>query len=497
MFRKKGIIIVLVGVGILTFCFGGVEPVYASNQDKIDKAKKILEKHMENLKGDMTGKIKEFPRKGFYPYYLTRVNIIVSKDEFPKKGERIPWSLWGIYTWMPSIVNSISDALAKDDNLDESKLVSKSSGKAIYINERRIKDLKPEELAAVILWEMVLMAQRLGYEYRGAYYFTKPAKKYPVFDVHLPPYFVPAGILNMANLYGSLPKPLDEKVVRIIGSSPTIEYPGNGDPAFWKMPKSKKYEARKIKGKWQTRKVDGPDKKDKGEWKPISSLFDLWGSLPPERTIPQKFGIEGNYAYCMGRMDKVNDYIDWINNTWGGDIPKIDHANVFSIKGVYRTSPHSGFSLGGESFRIETSGMSAPPLKFKLGSSVWGVFTGFFSEYPPDVIDKLDLGVDIEIGYYWADYVEEENGWRQDGNDSSVGYKIAVKAKYPLTENFHIKGDIGYRGLKMDNFDVNFVSPGNPLVELDYSGWFVGIAILYNWDDQIKIENKLEGGKKE
>jgi hypothetical protein len=193
--------------------------------------------------------------------------------------------------------------------------------------------------------------------------------------------------------------------------------------------------------------------------------------------IDQRFGIEVYGILSEVKMKEANEYIRWINETWRGYIPKLDASAGFMLKGRYKNSPNSGIYLGGEFFLTQIRGEIAV-YTFEMRSSVTGFPIGFFVEYPVGI---LTLGMELETGYYQASYVEKENSWQQRGSDSSWSYRISMMLRCNITRNFSFLTKAGYRGLKMDDFGIHFIKPGEPPVEMDYSGWFTMIGIMYSW----------------
>jgi len=178
-------------------------------------------------------------------------------------------------------------------------------------------------------------------------------------------------------------------------------------------------------------------------------------------------------------MSAANNYIAWINSTWSGTISKMDTANGFSVRAVYRVNPFIGFGIGYERFWAEASGWHMMGF-YKMETSTDGALAVVSIRYPV-VPQRIFFNGEFALGYYFANLKESENAWKQKGTDAAPGVRVEGKLNFVLTKYFSIVAGGGYRFLKTDNFGINFFSPGNPKAEMDYSGWFVGGGISVTW----------------
>ena len=193
----------------------------------------------------------------------------------------------------------------------------------------------------------------------------------------------------------------------------------------------------------------------------------------------QRWEIMGEFERSWLSMTAANNYISWINTTWGGNISKINTADGFSVRAIYRITPIIGIGLGYERFWAEASGSHSMGA-YKMETSADGVLTIFSVRYPV-AASRFSFNGEFAFGYYFADFKESENSWEQKGDDSAPGFRLEGKAYLAITKNISVVAGVGYRYLKMDNFGINFFSPGHPKAELDYSGWFAGSGISVDW----------------
>lgn len=201
-------------------------------------------------------------------------------------------------------------------------------------------------------------------------------------------------------------------------------------------------------------------------------------TIEQEKAV-QRWEIMGEYERSWISMSAANNYISWINATWGGNISKINTADGFSIRAIYRITPIIGAGLGYERFWAEASGSHSMGA-YKLETSADGALAIFSVRYPI-AASRFSFNGEFALGYYFANLKESENSWSQQGDDSAIGFRLEAKASFAVTKNISIAAGGGYRHVKMDDFGINFFSPGHPKAEMDYSGWFAGGGISVGW----------------
>lgn len=213
---------------------------------------------------------------------------------------------------------------------------------------------------------------------------------------------------------------------------------------------------------------------------PDASRADTLSSFTIEQEkAGQRWEIMGEYEKSWISMTAANNYISWINTTWGGNISKINTADGFSVRAIYRITPIIGVGLGYERFQAEASGSHSMGT-YKIETSADGALAIFSVRYPV-AASRFSFNGEFALGYYFANLKESENSWAQQGDDSAPGFRLEGKACFAITKNISVVAGGGYRYLKMDSFGINFFSPGHPKAELDYSGWFAGGGISIGW----------------
>lgn len=200
----------------------------------------------------------------------------------------------------------------------------------------------------------------------------------------------------------------------------------------------------------------------------------------PPSCCDSNWYLGGEFIFSDIKMDAINDYVSWINTTWTGNIDDLDYATGFSVYLDYFFNDIIGLELGYERIEADASGIYAGG-SFGVDTSVDGVTASLLLRHKIGN-GNFSFGARIGAGYYSADYKEYDSGVLfQEDDDSAMGFKASVSSNYCLTENISIYLSGGYRFLEFDGFDKTFVSPGNPPVELDFSGLFATGGLTFNW----------------
>lgn len=187
-------------------------------------------------------------------------------------------------------------------------------------------------------------------------------------------------------------------------------------------------------------------------------------------------------------MDALNGYIDWINTTADGTV---DHINHYWRYGFGIELPLSnGFyaGLGYERIEVDAEGTTtfmATTNNFSIDLEVDGgeIYVG---KVWPQIAGPLAAEIIAGAGYYVSDYTERENGYDISGDDKKPGFRLGGGLAYGITKNLALSVDVNYRWLKFDKYEdgddvITFVSPGNPPVEVDFSGMTVNGKIRWRF----------------
>jgi len=196
---------------------------------------------------------------------------------------------------------------------------------------------------------------------------------------------------------------------------------------------------------------------------------------PPER----RYRLAAHYVASRPRMEALNDYITWINTDWSGDISQLRTLQGLDVEGIVMLAPHLGVGAG---YRMVTGSADGRSLGGAFGVDITshGGYVLALAEWPVGAT-RFRAGGEIRFGYARADYAESEESWKQTGNASAFEAAAGVRAGWALTDHWSIDAVAGYRGLTFDDFDVRWVSPGDPPVELDLSGFSLSLGLGYAW----------------
>ena len=85
----------------------------------------------------------------------------------------------------------------------------------------------------------------------------------------------------------------------------------------------------------------------------------------------------------------------------------------------------------------------------------------------------------VQVGYYRSTYEERENGYRVSGDDHSWGACLLASLMWHVSDQVSLTLSGGYRWLEFDDYGVEWVSPGTPEVEADFSGALLNAALVF------------------
>ena len=186
------------------------------------------------------------------------------------------------------------------------------------------------------------------------------------------------------------------------------------------------------------------------------------------------FGAGADYNILFPALEELNDYFDWINTTYRGDIDYLTSMQGFSIEGRYMFNPYVGLGAG---FRLLTGSTS--------GNHIWGDFNtkvttrgGFImaiGEWSPGS-GRLSLGGECSLGYSGVLYSQSEE---PDQTDAGIESRAGIRLGYRLFDELSVDIGAGYQSLTFDDFDINWLSPGNPSPIIDLGGFTVDIGLKY------------------
>lgn len=172
-------------------------------------------------------------------------------------------------------------------------------------------------------------------------------------------------------------------------------------------------------------------------------------------------------------MDGLNDYTGWINDSFSGGIEDIDSYWQFNSSLEYFFRRDLSLGIGYEFLTADTDGtlyFLGTPHHFEVELEVDGLELFVTKSWPFKSIPSIQLATSAGIGYYWSTYREAEDGYRVSGDDESWGVKLAGDVRWTIARHVSLAFEAGYRWLDFDDYGVQWVSPGHPEVETDFSG---------------------------
>ncbi|MBS3764606.1 MAG: hypothetical protein KGZ25_15010, partial [Planctomycetes bacterium] len=177
-------------------------------------------------------------------------------------------------------------------------------------------------------------------------------------------------------------------------------------------------------------------------------------AIEPETGSPRDISLRVSAGAGWPEMDAVNDYADWINDTWGGSVDPIKYHESYRLGLEYPLGENWFAGLAYERLEAETDGtVSLPPpdRHFKLDLSVDGAELVLRRVWPR-AVGPVDLEAVLGAGYYKSHYIEEEDGYRVRGDDDALGLRGGVGLNWRATERLDIILLASYRYLKFDRY---------------------------------------------
>lgn len=174
------------------------------------------------------------------------------------------------------------------------------------------------------------------------------------------------------------------------------------------------------------------------------------------------------------KMNRLNDYSSWINRTSAGSVDDVEYYAIYRVGLEYFLRPGLSLGVAYEFLDAETDGTTyfmGAGRHFEIDLETRGV-VGFIrkSIYPLGARIPVAISGTASAGYYWSSYVETEPGYRASGDDGAWGAEAALGLWWSPCRHVAVGVEAGYRWLKFDGYGVNWVSPGTPNVEADYTG---------------------------
>ncbi|MCF7854407.1 MAG: hypothetical protein K9N51_06390 [Candidatus Pacebacteria bacterium] len=200
------------------------------------------------------------------------------------------------------------------------------------------------------------------------------------------------------------------------------------------------------------------------------------------------FRLTAGAGIGFPNMDDINDYVDWINDSFGGSIDTIDQYYSYRVQLDYPIYPNLRLGLAYDRMDAETDGaleFMGDVHHFEMDLEVEGGELYLENEWPR-LIGPCSVRVGAGIGYYWSDYIEKEDSYRASGDDENWGTRLSTGITWHALKCLDIMLDGEYRWLEFSDYedggrDLRFVSPGNPPVEVDLSGFAIRLGVAWRF----------------
>ncbi len=178
------------------------------------------------------------------------------------------------------------------------------------------------------------------------------------------------------------------------------------------------------------------------------------------------------------KMDALNGYYDYLNETWTGSIDEITSNSGFWIQASYPVNTH--FSIGIEYVHhtFNSDGFLQSQASDYSSENTFNNYS-LVGVYSPSLGTNLDANLSVGIGLSQADYTETEGTFVLSGDSSTLGFQTSGGLSYNLSKSIGINGSIGYRVAKFDDYsnDINFFDATNSKVKVDFSGMYTRFGI--------------------
>ena len=195
----------------------------------------------------------------------------------------------------------------------------------------------------------------------------------------------------------------------------------------------------------------------------------------------QGLTISGGFQVSSVSMKTINNYIDFLNITWLGDVAGFDWNTGFRVSLGWRFSPHIEVGAAFERQEASTSGRLVLPMSQYTSEHILSMYGIYITGMTREVVPRLRLTGQFGLGYYVATYRETEDSFVTEGDDTTIGWSAAAGMDYALSTNFSLTLQTGYRSATLDDFGVSFFMPESPPAKLEFSGPYgqIGLSIRF------------------
>lgn len=200
--------------------------------------------------------------------------------------------------------------------------------------------------------------------------------------------------------------------------------------------------------------------------------------FPNADSSKETFSIRSGVEMTNPKLDDLNSYFNYLNDTWGRDIGTIASSTGFWIQVSYHTGDH--FSIGIDYVNHAVTS-SHEPSSYNSDNTLNTIT--FIGIYNTDISSDLTLNLSGGIGFNSAEYSETEDTYNIKEKSTDAGFLVSGGLDLRIGNFVGITSEIGYRAAKLSGFDddVHFFDATNSPVVLDFSGVFTRIGLVFKF----------------
>ncbi len=178
-------------------------------------------------------------------------------------------------------------------------------------------------------------------------------------------------------------------------------------------------------------------------------------NLPEDHTPKETISVRSGVEFTSPKMDALNSYFGYLNDTWSRNIRNIGNSTGFWIQVSYLTSDHFSIGLDYVNHSVKSN---HEPSSYNSDNTLNSVT--FVGTYNTDISSNLILNLSGGIGFNSAEYSETEGTFNVNGSSSDTGFMVSGGLDLRIGNSVGITSEVGYRAAKLSDFgdEVNFFS---------------------------------------
>jgi ElaB/YqjD/DUF883 family membrane-anchored ribosome-binding protein len=189
----------------------------------------------------------------------------------------------------------------------------------------------------------------------------------------------------------------------------------------------------------------------------------------PEKDFA-RFSLTGGIGYAGTSPSELNEYYDYLNTTWNGNVAHINNGFSYALGINYFFLRNVGVGVEFENITISTEGiLQTYDSHYSNENKANGIIISVnLRSNTPD--KGFSLVGSFGAGQYFSNYYESEDDYVTEGTDNVVGLKASGGIQYSISPYIGIRAEVGYRSLNADSHNATFFMPSDPTATVDYSG---------------------------